>query len=288
MKRHDDITPAAGSAPCHDLAREHEELKRRQTDIIQAEKIAALGEMTAGLIHELNSPLSAIHNALDVSIRGIRKVVEMIEGAGEGMACREERDAICRVLAMLEENHATASAASGRMTTIVGRLKRFTALDEPRRQLIAVSESIDNTVGLLGHELPPRIRLHREYDDVPRVIADPSEINLVFWNVIKNAAQAIAEDGEIVVRTRADGPDVIVDVSDTGCGIAPERLPLLFSPSFTTHKAAVRLNTGLPISYNILRRNGGEITIASEPGAGTTVTIRLPAAIGHRTPDSVG
>jgi signal transduction histidine kinase len=265
--------------PCAEIIEAHETLKSRQTEIIQAEKIAALGEMTAGLIHELNSPLSAIHNALDVSIRGIRKVIEMIEGAGEGMACKDERDAICRVLAMLEENHATASDASERMNTIVGRLKRFTALDEPRRQLIDVRESINNTVALLGHELPPRIRLTRNFQPVPRIVGDPSEMSLVFWNVIKNAAQSIDGDGDITVSTRLDDRrNVVVEITDDGRGIEPDKLPTLFSPSFTTHKSAVRLNTGLPICYNILRRSGGEISIDSTPGEGTTVTIRLPPA----------
>jgi C4-dicarboxylate-specific signal transduction histidine kinase len=278
MEKTDNVTPPPEHQPCHEIIREHEALKSRHTEIIQAEKITALGEMTAGLIHEINSPLSAIHNALDVSIRGIRKVVEMIENAGGGVACADERDRICRVLAMLEENHATASEASARMSKIVGRLKRFTALDEPSRQLIDLPESIDNTISLLGHELPQRIRVTRHFAPTPRVVGDPSELNLVFWNVIKNAAQSIDDDGDIWISTRDDGDHVVVEITDTGRGIPAERLSTLFSPSFTTHKAAVRLNTGLPISYNILRRNEGEIAISSEPGNGTTVTVKLPAA----------
>jgi two-component system NtrC family sensor kinase len=272
-------TPTAQNPPCSEIIREHEALKTRHAELIQAEKIAALGEMTAGLMHEINSPLAAIHNALDVSVRGIRKVIEMINNAGDGVACRDERDQICKVLSLLEDNHRTAREASARMSKMVGRLKRFSALDEAARQAIDVGESIDNTLGLLGHELPDRISVTRNYSETPLVVGDPSELNLVFLNVIKNAAQAIDGEGEITVTTRRDGDQVTVEVTDTGTGIPADKIDTLFAPSFTTHKAAVRLNTGLPISYNIIRRHLGEISLASEVGAGTTVTIKLPTGM---------
>lgn len=264
------------ASPCSEIIREHEELKTRHAELIQAEKITALGEMTAGLIHEINSPLAAIHNTLDVSVRGIRKVIEMINNAGDGMACRDERDQICKVLSLLEENHRTASEASARMNKVVGRLKRFTALDEAARQAVDLSESIDNTLALLGRELPERIRVVRDYGNIPLVVGCPSELNLVLLNIIKNAAQAIDAEGEITVTTRREGDHVVVEVADTGRGVPSDKIDTLFAPSFTTHKAAVRLNTGLPISYNIIRRHSGEISLQSEVGAGTTVTIRLP------------
>jgi two-component system NtrC family sensor kinase len=263
-------------SPCLEIMREHEELKTRHVELIQSEKIAALGEMTAGLMHEINSPLAAIHNALDVSVRGIRKVIEMINNAGDGVACRDERDQICKVLSLLENNHCTASEASARMNKVVGRLKRFAALDEAARQAIDLGESIDNTIALLGHELPERIRVDRVYGATPLVVGNPSELNLVFLNVIKNAAQAIDGEGRITITTGADGTHVTVEVADTGRGIPREKLDTLFAPSFTTHKAAVRLNTGLPISYNVIRRHHGEISLASEVGTGTTVAIKLP------------
>jgi two-component system NtrC family sensor kinase len=254
--------PFQGTPPCE--------------EIIQAEKINALGELTAGLVHEFNSPLASIHNALDVSIRGIRKVLAMIEAAGEGMACDQERDNICRVLDLLEENNRNATAASERLGVIVGRLKSFSALDAAPHQLINVGENIDNALALYKHEIPSRVSIHREYGDTPVVPGQAREINLAFLNLIKNAVQAIDGEGDITITTRTDDSHVIVEIADTGRGVPEDRIDRLFAPSFTTHNDVVRMNTGLPISYNILKRHSGEITISSQVGVGTTVTVKLP------------
>ena len=198
---------------CEEILREHEALVSRQAEIVQEEKVEALGQMTAALVHEMNSPLAAIHNALDLSVRASRKIIERLVGDPELGA---ERAKTCSLLDMLEENNRVAKEAAERIGRTVERLKKFTALDESPVQAVDVNDQIENTLQLLSSRIARGIRVTNNMGELPRVPGRPRELNLVFWNLITNALQAMDDTGELTVRTEVRDDSVVVEISDTG------------------------------------------------------------------------
>ena len=163
-----------------------------------------------------------------------------------------------------------------RITNIVESLKGFTRLDEAEYQRTDLHAGLESTLALLEHETRDRITLFRDYGDLPPIYCYPGEMNQVFMSVLVNAVQAIEGSGEIGIRTYCDGPHARIDISDTGRGIEPDRLPRIFDPDFSRKDDRVGLGMGLATSYNIVRRNNGYLDLQSEPGKGTVVTIALP------------
>lgn len=250
-------------------------LNATQAQIIQEGKMSALGQLIAGLAHELNSPVGVLKSAGDVTHRGIDKIVAMIEDSSINMDCPKSRE-IVRTLRLLQQTAENHNHATERMTSIINSLTSFIRLDESDYQQLDIHEGLDTTLTLLDHEMRDRITVHRHYGDVPEIYGYPAQLNQVFMNLLINAIQAIPDTGEITIRTEADDQWLTLTISDTGKGIGPELRDRLFEPGFVSTGPRVRMRSGLYTSYAVIRKHSGDIDVTSDIGKGTTFTLKLP------------
>jgi signal transduction histidine kinase len=250
------------------------ELRDTQQQLIMREKMASLGELVAGVAHEVNTPVGAIGSSADSAGRCILILDDFVRPRLAGGGTEGER--VRKALDVLVENNRVITTASHRVAEIVKGLRRFSRLDEAEHQQADLHEGLDSTLALLQHQLKNRIEVVKDYGDIPEIDCYPNQINQVFMNVLVNAAQVIEGQGRITIVTRRDGDCVTVSISDTGRGIAPEHMDRLFDPGFTTKGLGVGTGLGLSISYRIVQAHRGTIAVASEPGKGATFTIRLP------------
>ena len=237
------------------------------SQLIQSEKMAALGLLVAGVAHEINTPMGAIHSNNDIMTRAVGKVRKLLERAPD--------NEVRRLLDILGEVCRNNEIATERIMKIVRNLKNFARLDEAERKKVDIHEGIESTLSLLRHQLKSRIRIVKCFGDIPEVECYPNELNQVFMNILVNAAQAIKHRGEITVKTWREGDRVKIAISDTGVGIPPENLSKVFDPGFTTKGVGLGTGLGLSICYKIVQEHRGTIEAESSK-QGTTFTISIP------------
>jgi PAS domain S-box-containing protein len=247
------------------FVRDLSERVRFQTQLMQADRLATIGTMAAGLAHEINNPLAYVMMNLEILGRILP------ETAGDG----ESREAAAAAVR-------TVRAGTERVATIVRDLLGLARASSEGRRVVDVRKTIDSALAIATVHLGDRARVVRDFQDVPSILADPARLGQVFLNLFVNAGQAFAERpdrvGEVRIVVRADPPEhVVVDVTDDGPGIPPDVLPRVFEPFFTTKPPGVGTGLGLPICESIVASLGGELTVDSEVGRGTTVRVRLPA-----------
>ena len=250
-------------------------LRQTQQQLVMKEKMASLDNLVAGVAHEINNPIGALHNAADTSSLCVERILETVDASPVASQITEE-PRMMRALQSLKSNTDVIITASERIGTIVQRLKYFARLDKAAFQKVDIHEGLESTLTLLQHEMKSRIEIIKEFGDVPPVNCYASQFNQVFMNVLTNAMQAIEESGTVTIRSKTDGDHVHVEVSDTGVGIPPEDLPRIFDPGFTTRGVGVGTGLGLSTSFNILENHGARALVASEVGEGTRFTIVLP------------
>ncbi|MGZ3405515.1 MAG: ATP-binding protein [Polyangia bacterium] len=245
-----------------DLRKALGELRTTQGRLVQHAKMAALGQLVAGVAHEINTPLAAVVSNNDLFLRIFAR---MRQGR------IEERD-----LAAIDDLSKVTRLACARISDIVRTLRTFARLDEADVKSVDLHEGIESTLVLIAHLTKGGIQIERRYGDLPRVECHPNQINQVFMNLCVNACQAMGDRGTLSIATRALGDMVEVRVKDTGVGIAQDKLSRIFDPGFTTKGAPLGTGLGLSIVYQIVEGHGGEIAVESEPGVGTEFTVRLP------------
>jgi signal transduction histidine kinase len=256
-----------------ELQAAHEDLKRTQAKLVQSEKMASLGQLVAGVAHEINTPVGAIHSVRDSLAKAVEKMkAELSKQQPELL----EEPAVKRSLTVLNDGLRVIETGSSRVTSIVKRLKTFARLDEAELQLADLHAGIEDTLVLIQHELKKGIEVERDFGEIPKISCYPGALNQVFLNLLVNAAQAIADKGKITIQTRAEGSHVVLRFTDTGSGIAPEIVKRIFDPGFTTKGVGVGTGLGLSICYRIVSEHHGEISVESEAGRGSTFTVRLP------------
>jgi PAS domain S-box-containing protein len=251
------------------------DLRESQAKLVQQEKMAALGKLVAGVAHEMNTPIGTINSNADTLNRSLQKLRQLLTSDDCPQAVREDRK-VNQLLSMVEDIARINQIACERIVDIVGSLRNFARLDEAEQKMADLHEGLDSTLTLVHHELKNRIRVIREYGDIPQIHCHPNKINQVFMNLLVNAAQAIEGQGTITIRTFREGDIVNVQFSDTGTGIRPENLSRIFDPGFTTKGVGVGTGLGLSIVFQIIRDHGGSIDVESEVGKGSTFTLRLP------------
>jgi two-component system, NtrC family, sensor kinase len=239
--------------------------------LIQSEKMASLGLLSAGLAHEINTPLGAIHSNNDTISRCIEKIKRLLEAEGNG----DNRRAALDLVRILEGVCQNTFLATERLMGIVGSLKNFARLDEAELKKADIHEGLESTLMLVQHELKGRIEVTKKYGKIPQVECYPNALNQVFMNLVVNAAQAIPDRGTITIETSRRGDSVRITISDNGVGIPPENLAKVFDPGFTTKGVGVGTGLGLSICYKIIKQHHGQLAAESQPG-GTTFTIDLP------------
>jgi two-component system cell cycle sensor histidine kinase/response regulator CckA len=248
--------------------------KEMQARIALSDRLASMGTLAAGIAHEINNPLAFVMSNLELVDEELRDI------AGSSPSER---------LRHMLELIAEARTGAERVRKIVRGLKIFNRADEERRESLDLSRALDVAVNMASNELRHRARLVKDYGETPPLVADESRLVQVFINLLMNAAHAIPEghftSNEIRLVTRAAGDQVLVEVRDTGAGIAPDAQARIFDPFFTTKPVGVGTGLGLTICHGIVRSMGGQISVESEPGVGTTVRLTLPVGSLEPAPD---
>jgi signal transduction histidine kinase len=247
-------------------------LEQANSRLVQSEKMASLGMLVAGIAHEMNTPLGSTVSGNDTLVRAVEKLEEATSGL---VADDAQRKKIERIVQAIADSSKVVRQANERIATIVKRLRSFARLDEAELQSVDIHRGIEDTLALLAHELG-EVAVVREYGTLPLIPCNPAQLNQVFLNVIRNARQAIDGPGSIRIRTRQVGQRAEIDIEDDGGGIAPEDLPRVFDPGFTTRGVGVGVGLGLAIAYQIMADHKGEIRLESELGKGTRATLVLP------------
>jgi len=262
-------------------------LEEANNQLLQSEKMASIGQLAAGIAHELNNPIGFVHSNLGTLDGYVRDLMTIIDAYAEksGDDCphlkemqllREERDFdfirddIFKLLAESKDGLA-------RVRKIVQDLRTFSRVGEQEWQEADLHEGLDSTLNIVWNELKYKCEVVKDYGDLPPVYCLISQLNQVFMNLLVNAGHAIAVKGTITIRTRRlDETRVSVEISDTGCGIAPENLTRIFEPFFTTKPVGKGTGLGLSLAYGIIQRHQGSITVSSEPDHGSTFRVILP------------
>ncbi len=292
--------------------------KQMQARMLQTDRLATAGTLAASVAHEINNPLAYIALNLQLLAKDVQRLAALhvpadrgpgadgaglagtaasppkprygSSGSGVGAPLAFANGLLAEILAKLERMHASiayAQEGTERVRVIVNDLRTFARRDDERRGPVDVRRVLDSAAAMAFNEIRHRAQLVKEFDDIAPVIANEGRLGQVFLNLLVNAAQAIpegqAEQNFIRVGARLDGAGrVVVEVSDTGSGIAPENLGRLFDPFFTTKPVGVGTGLGLAICHGIVTGLGGEIDVESELGKGSTFRVALPAAEGTR------
>lgn len=246
------------------------ELRETQQQLVLQEKMASLGNLVAGVAHEINNPIGVVNSSADVINRCMNKVETAFQDEAPDTA------KIIKTMNLLKNNNHLIQTAGDRIATIVKSLKNFARLDEEEFQEADVHEGLESILTLLGQEIQERIKIVKNYSDLPKVYCSPSQINQVFMSILMNAIQAIDGTGKIDISTFQENNDVSIRFTDSGKGIEPELLANIYDFRFSRKSQRVSMGVGLPASYSIIQKHNGKIHIDSESGKGTMVTISLP------------
>ncbi len=261
-----------------ELEAANRELRDAQTQLVQSEKMAALGALVAGVAHEINTPLGSIHANADVARRALGVIKDSMGEASEYIT-QSKSGRFLRALYILEDSNNTTRTATERIVGIVRSLRSFARLDEAELKSVDIHEGLESTLTLVYHEYKNRIKIVRDYGELPPITCFPNQMNQVFMNLIVNAIHATPKEGTITITTRVLGDRYSVAIADTGVGIPPEQLPRIFDPGFTTKGVGVGTGLGLSIVYKIIQSHGGQIDVKSTVGNGTTFTVVCPVTI---------
>ena len=249
-----------------------DELHTAQAQLIQSEKMAVLGSLVSGLLHEFNTPLGAITGTSDTSYRCVDRIRKSVAGHPELLGQRK----FAQALDILERNHELTLTATDRIGQITRSLEGFTNLDGGALESIDVNESLEQTLTLLEHEFRGRVEVVRQWGELPSLVSDPRDLSQVFMTLLSNAGEAIEDHGTVTVTTEFVGENVQVEIQDTGVGMDEADLAKLFEPSFSDSGKRVKTGLGLLAALNIMQKKGGRISAASEVGVGSKFRLWLP------------
>jgi signal transduction histidine kinase len=270
-----------------ELEAAYRNLQATQAQLVQREKMASVGQLVAGVAHELNNPIGFVASnaaTLEDFVGRLRAMLEAYRGRtaalpeADRQALGEEWQArkVDYALRYLDSMIQGIREGAERTRKIVRDLRVFARGDDDVRQPVDLHEELESSLTLLGHLLKDRVAVERKYGALPAVPCVRSQIDQVLLNILANAAQAISGPGAITVETRREDGWAVVAVRDTGPGIAPDVMRRIFDPFFTTKPVGEGTGLGLSISYEIVKKHGGEIGVESRAGQGATFTVRLP------------
>lgn len=269
-----------------ELERRKTELERLQAQIIHSEKMASLGQLAAGVAHELNNPAGFIYGNMELLSQcaaGIERLLRFYQQAQLPESLVSEINAIKleidyeNTLVDIRSIIADCHNGAERIRDIVQNLRLFSRLDEAEFKKIDLCEGIESTIRLLSQYYGPgHLTLERDYGELPQISCYAGQLNQVWMNLLVNAAQATGTSGKVRISTRKEKQMAVVTVSDNGCGIAPEHLKRVFDPFFTTKPVGEGTGLGLSISYGIIKHHGGWLNVESCQGVGTSFVVTIP------------
>lgn len=270
-----------------ELKQLNEQLESAQTQLLQSEKMASIGQLAAGVAHEINNPVGFVNSNLGTLGKYISSMFKVIDAYAAAEAGNEARvfPEVAKIKKTVDFPYLVEDIPNllkesqdglARVTRIVQDLKDFSHVDESTWQHANLEQGMDSTLNVVANEIKYKAEVVREYAGIPEVECMPSQLNQVFLNLLMNAAQAIDKKGVITVRTGIGGEEVWVEVEDTGNGIAPEHINRIFDPFFTTKPVGKGTGLGLSLSYGIVQKHHGRIEVKSEVGKGTCFRVCLP------------
>jgi signal transduction histidine kinase len=242
------------------------ELQETQNQLMQGEKMKSLGQLVAGVAHELNNPIGFVHANLQLLDEFIEKLVS---AQGRGEDATRYRDAITKLLSRSREG-------TERVKKIVQDLRTFSRMDQADLQMAQLTDEIDRTLALMEPRFKGNIEVIREYQSLPDVSCYPGQLNQVFLNLLMNACDVLEDGGTITIRAKPIDEGVRIEFEDSGPGIPADVQTRIFDPFFTTKEVGKGTGLGLSLSHGIIERHGGQITIRSRPGRGAIFRIDLP------------
>jgi signal transduction histidine kinase len=289
-------TEAELAAKNEQLSQALDDLKHAQSTILQQDKMASIGQLAAGVAHEINNPMGFILSNLNTLEKYLTKLGVFLQlqteallastnGMSEEFLCltaeverQRKQLKIDFMLGDIGDLIHECLDGGQRVKTIVQNLKRFARLDEEEWKVVDIIEGLESTLSIVWNEIKYKAEVKKEYGAIPSILCNIGQLNQVFMNLLVNAAQAIEGRGEIRITTRCDADDILIEIADTGCGIPHDQLNRIFEPFFTTKEVGKGTGLGLSITYDIIKQHGGEISATSgwSSGRGTIFTIRLP------------
>ncbi|GAB2180585.1 hypothetical protein DLREEDagrD3_08080 [Denitratisoma sp. agr-D3] len=255
-------------------------MEQTQSRLLQAEKMASIGQLAAGVAHEINNPIGFVTSNLGTLGTYVQRLLHLLDAMEEGRATEDMRREMD--LDFLRQDIADLLRESqdglDRVRKIVVSLKDFSHVDEAQWQMADLNKGMESTLSVVWNELKYKAEVVRDYGDLPLVRCMPAQLNQVFMNLLVNAAQSIDDHGHIAVRSGLDGAWVWVEVEDSGKGMTPEVQQRVFEPFFTTKPVGKGTGLGLSISYDIVHKHGGHFELESAPGKGSRFRLWLPVA----------
>lgn len=276
-----------------EMAKLRENLRQSELQLMQAEKMSSLGQMVAGVAHEVNTPLGYVKSNLQLLLdaqKELESLLALYQNLKEQIL-HGSSNAVAKLLGDIEKQSEVATLHTEvekmclnsldgieRIQDLVSSLKNFSRLDEAAFKQIDLNDNIESTLKIAAHLIREKgIKIEKDFGTLPEVPAYPAQLNQVFLNLLTNAVQAIThEKGKIKITSRQDGANAVVKVSDNGTGIQPEHLNKIFEPFFTTKEVGKGTGLGLSIVYKIIEKHGGKISVESAVGKGSTFTVTLP------------
>ncbi len=264
-------------------------LEDAQGQLLQSEKMASVGQLAAGVAHEINNPIGFINsnlNSLKGNVEDLLAVIAVYEKADTALsghldlldAIRKAKSAVDLGFLQKDIQSLIAESLEGvqRVKKIVDNLKDFSRVDTAEWQYANLESGLESTLNIVWNELKYKADVRKEYAGLPEIECIASQLNQVFMNLMVNAAHAISGHGVITLRTGFDESTAWVEVQDTGSGIKPEHLKRIFEPFFTTKPVGKGTGLGLSLAYSIVQRHHGKLDVRSDPGTGTVFRVTLP------------
>lgn len=254
------------------------QLEERQQMLYEAEKLASVGQLAAGMAHEINNPLGFVRSNLSTFTHYLQKVSSLKSRLADAHAAWNELDMDFLLEDGLDLLGETAIGLE-RIARIVADLKSFSNIDRATEELANVNDSIRHAVSVIERQLPGAVAIETNLSELPKLVCLPGYLNQLFYSLLKNGVQAVQDSGhagKVRVTSRADNSGITIDITDDGIGMSPEQLEHAFEPFFTTRPVGSGAGLGLCTARNIVLAHSGEITLNSQPGQGTTVHLHFP------------
>ena len=272
------------------LNKAFEDLKLAKDQLVQSEKMASIGQLAAGVAHEINNPVGYSHSNMSTLKNYFDDLVKYIDCLerhvfDNNALAPEQQQQVNAVRAevdidfLRDDLHQLINESQDgldRVTQIIQDLKHFSHVNEQHFEVVDLHTGIDSTLNIAHNELKYKATVHREFGDIPPVECIASQINQVIMNILVNAGQAIEDQGDIYISTWQQDDHVIIEIEDSGCGIEAEKLSKIFDPFYTTKPVGQGTGLGLALSYGIIEKHHGSIHVDSAPGIGTCFKISLP------------
>lgn len=253
-------------------------LEESSRQLYQAEKMASVGRLAAGVAHEINNPIGFVRSNLSTAQSYVTKFALLDEAirAGRPVEPRWKELDMGFVLEDFADLIRESIHGIDRVARIVADLKGFSNVDRGEEEMADLNDSLRQACSVIEGQLPEGVTLVQELGEIPRVLCLPGYLNQAFLNLLENAVQAVTGGGEVKVRSEQAGGEICIRISDNGSGIPADALPRIFEPFFTTRDVGQGTGLGLTVVRDIVQVHGGKVSVESQPGAGTTFTIRLP------------